>query len=76
LGRGHHGCAAFLATHGDFNADIDQGIKHRQKAFAWHTKHMFDAVADKLTNKKLTTGAWGAGRRGLAHGFCSGYGAK
>jgi len=30
---------------------------------------VFDAVADKLTNKKLTAGTWGAGRRGLAHVF-------
>jgi hypothetical protein len=65
-----------LTTHCYFDADIDQRIEHCQKAFAGYAKHVFDAVTDELTNKKLTTGAWGARRRGLAHDFCSGDGAK
>jgi hypothetical protein len=72
----HHGCSTFLATYRHFDTDIDQGIKYRQKAFTRHTKDVFNAVTNQLTDKKLTTGAWGARRRGLAHGFCSGDGAK
>ena len=59
LRLGHHGRAAFLATHGHADVGIVQRIEHGQVAFAGHAEELLHTMGDELLDQNLAAGAGG-----------------